>query len=348
MEQELNRPNIVWVDNARAISCILVIVTHILGPWIYQLQQVGEVNRFLLLSFFTISKLCTPTFLMISGSLLIHKDYSNLSSHKKRTRRLFSTFILWSGIYLIFYTLLNIARGEHYTLSSYTNFLKESALHGTAYHLWFMYLIIGIYLFMPILSKICKKISVQQFILFFLLWVITLVYTQFYELNTIAEIISSTIGYIGYLLIGYIINKYNINEKIRIRYASIIFIIGIISTLIIAYIQYNYTHNVPAKTFHRLNFNIAFVSIGFFMMIKSFMYKHQLLQNISKNSFGIYYIHLFSIMLLNKIWQITYSKFILINLGLFAIITFLLSYILINILEHIKNKSVYFKNIMIA
>lgn len=72
-------------------------------------------------------------------------------------------------MYLVFYTFLNIYRGVHYTVNSYTYFLKESIIHGTAYNLWFMYLIIGIYLFMPVLSILYKKISRNQLIIFFII-----------------------------------------------------------------------------------------------------------------------------------------------------------------------------------
>lgn len=348
MEQVNNRSDIVWIDNARAISCILVIVTHVLGPWIYQLQQLDNINQFFLLFFFTISKLCTPTFLMISGSLLIQKEYKDLNPHKKRTKRLVNTFMIWSLVYLIFYTLLNVSRGSHYTASTYFYFVKDSMLYGSAYHLWFMYLIIGLYLFMPAISKIVKRISTFQFILFFILWTVSLIYIQYSELNSLLHLLLSTIGYIGYLLIGYIINKYKINERIRIRYASIIFIIGIITTLYLAYSQLNFTKNIQANTFHRLNLNIAFVSIGFFMMIKSFMFKHPLFIKISKNSFGIYYIHLFAIMFLNKLWVIQSSKYILISLVLFSLITFLLSYVLIENIEKLKSKIPFIKNLEIA
>lgn len=347
MDTEKSRLNIVWIDNARAISCILVIVTHILAPWVYQLDHFGEVNRFFIITFFTISKLCTPTFLMISGALLIQKDYSNLTQHKKRVKRLFSSFMLWSTLYLIFYTFLNIYRGEHYTLNSYTFFLKESVLHGTAYHLWFMYLIIGIYLFMPLLSILCKKISRNQLIIFFVIWGITLITNLFVEFNSIGDFVSSTIGYLGYLFVGNLINKNKLNEKIRIRYASIIFLIGVVSTLYLAYHQFSETHAVSAKTFHRLNINIAFVAIGFFMMIKSFMYKHEFIKSISKHSLGIYYIHLFLIMIMNKIWMINDSDFMLIKLALFSTITLLICYVLIKYIEQIISKSKLFGRLII-
>lgn len=348
MEQVNNRSDIVWIDNARAISCILVIVTHVLGPWIYQLQQLDNINQFFLLFFFTISKLCTPTFLMISGSLLIQKEYKDLAPHKKRTRRLVNTFMVWSLVYLIFYTFLNVSRGTQYTASTYINYVKDSMFYGSAYHLWFMYLIIGIYLFMPVISKVVKRISTLQFILFFIIWTASLIYTQFYELNLMLNILTSTIGYIGYLLVGYIINKYDINEQIRIRYASIIFFLGIFSTLYLAYSQLNLTNSIHAYTFHRLNIDIALVSIGFFMMIKSFRYKHPILIRISKNSFGIYYIHLFSIMFLNKLWVIYSSHYVLISLIIFSIATLLLSFVIIINIEKLKSKIPYIKNLEIA
>lgn len=333
------REEIVWIDNARAISCVLVIITHILAPWVYQLDHFGEVNRFFIITFFTISKLCTPTFLMISGALLIQKDYSDLTQHKKRVKRLFSSFMLWSLIYLIFYTILNIARGENYTIKSYSIFLKDSVLHGTAYHLWFMYLIIGIYLFMPFLSILCKKISRNQLIIFFIIWGITLTTNLFIEFNSLGDIISSTIGYLGYLFVGNLINKNKFNEKIRIRYSSIIFTVGVISTLYFAYTQFSETHTVSTRTFHRLNINIAFVAIGFFMMIKSFMYKNAIIRSISKHSLGIYYIHLFLIMFMNKVWMINDSEFMLIKLAIFSVITLLICNLLIKFIEQIISKS---------
>ncbi len=347
METENSRSNIVWIDNARAISSILVIATHMLGPWVYQINQFGNVNRFFILTFFTISKLCTPTFLMISGALLIQKDYSDLTQHKRRVKRLFSSFVLWSLLYLIFYTFLNIYKGEHYTLKSYALFLKESALQGSAYHLWFMYLIIGIYLSMPLLSILCKKISKNQLIIFFVIWGITLITNLFVEFNSIGDFISSCIGYLGYLFVGSLINKNKLNEKIRIRYASIIFLVGVVSTLYLAYHQFSETQAVSAKTFHRLNVNIAFVTIGFFMMIKSYMYKNEFIKSISKHSLGIYYIHLFLIMIVNKIWILNVSDFILFKLVISSVIILLTSYVLIKYIEKKTSNSKWFNQLII-
>ena len=348
MSNEDSRSNIIWIDNARAISCILVIVTHILGPWVYQLDHFGEINRFFIITFFTISKLCTPTFLMISGSLLIQKDYSDLTKHKLRIKRLFSSFMLWSLVYIVFYTFLNISRGKHYTIDTYSSFLKDSALHGAAYHLWFMYLIIGIYLCMPYLSILCKRVTKLQLIVFFSIWGISLIVNLLMDYNSNMEFISNGIGYLGYLFIGNLITKYNINGKIRIRYASIIFIFGVITTLALAYYQLSNSHTISSKTFHRLNINIAFVAIGFFMMIKSFMYENQLIKSISKHSLGIYYIHLFLIMLLNKIWLIQYSELMLIKLIIFSAITLIMCYLIIKYMEQMLSKIRIFRGLIIT
>ena len=201
---------------------------------------------------------------------------------------------------------------------------------------------------MPYLSILCKRVTKLQLIIFFSIWGISLIVNLLMDYNSNMEFISNGIGYLGYLFIGNLITKYNINGKIRIRYASIIFIFGVITTLALAYHQLSNSHTISSKTFHRLNINIAFVAIGFFMMIKSFMYENQLIKSISKHSLGIYYIHLFLIMLLNKIWLIQYSELMLIKLIIFSAITLIMCYLIIKYMEQMLSKIRIFRGLIIT
>ena len=107
--------------------------------------------------------------MMISGYLLLpmKTDYSTFL--KKRFTRISFPFIA----FCIFYDIYFYIRGKQDSVNSLWNipfiFINYGIYIG---HLWFMYMIMGVYLYIPIISPWIEKAKKQHFYYYFIIWLI--------------------------------------------------------------------------------------------------------------------------------------------------------------------------------
>lgn len=103
----------------------------------------------------SISRWGVPILVMISGSLFLSRDISLERLYKKNILKLVIVFIIWS---LCYSSIFNII--VSYSLK---NFI--SAFIKGHYHLWFLYMIIGLYMITPFLRKIIEDERMTRYFL---------------------------------------------------------------------------------------------------------------------------------------------------------------------------------------
>jgi surface polysaccharide O-acyltransferase-like enzyme len=90
---------------------------------------------------------CVPVFVMITGALLLPQTITLKSFLQKRVKRIFIPFLFWSVVY-IYFTLDDYS--NDLTLFFVLKTVTAKLLYGASDHLWYIYMIIGLYLFVPI------------------------------------------------------------------------------------------------------------------------------------------------------------------------------------------------------
>ncbi|MDA3053844.1 MULTISPECIES: acyltransferase [unclassified Campylobacter] len=292
---------------------------------------------------------CVPVFVMVSGIFLLDfRRYSESVSEnlgrilKKNIFRLSITLIVWSIFYLYFDMFLN---GKFDTNPfRLTDFLFKS----TKYHLWFLYMIIGLYFLAPFLQVLVRNLSKKDFELLLIVLAIFCcgydfinVFLKFFLNKTLyfRSNVPEFSGYLIYFLAGFYFANFEISKRTR----TIFYILAFISLVItIGFNSYFATHTTKGKEFiftYRL-INVMFVSFGVFIFFKNLFANFQnngkfakLITKLSALSFGIYLIHaairdIFIIKL--QITNITLNPIIMIPLLSIAIfaISALLAFIL--------------------
>ncbi|MBD2751567.1 acyltransferase [Spirosoma validum] len=180
----MHREHIAWVDLLRIIACFLVIVSHSCDPFVGQFDN----NRHeFLTGAFTGSfvRPCVPLFVMISGVLLLPVQMDMATFYTRRAKRLIIPFIFWSMVLPILYFLYvnsgvkiispNIIAADHTlekTLQKLYTFLFNFNYDTTA--LWYVYMLIGLYLFMPIISAWLKQASRRDIQWFLGIWIVSM------------------------------------------------------------------------------------------------------------------------------------------------------------------------------
>ena len=284
-----------------------------------------------------ISRFGVPNFFMISGALFLNRDISYKKMFNKYIKKLVINLVVWS----FFYSVINNNISELRIKKIIINFFFGPR------HLWFLFVIIGLYMIVPFLREISKRDDLLQYFLI-LSFIFTFVIPNInYFISCYSIIISQIIeslnknfnmnfikGYVFYYMFGYYLNNItnmNIYKKIFIYLCGLI---GFYFTVIILY--RNSVLNKKKKDiilFRALNLNILAYSTSVFIAAKMYFNSFNskiryYLQKLSKYSFGIYLVHPFIIKNVYKYHYYFTFKNILYRIPFISLLVFILSLIL--------------------
>ena len=136
---------IYWIDNLRAIACLMVIVIHtttwyLTGPMAIKGHWWDIANLFN-----SASRICVPLFFMISGYLF----FGERSAQPRHFLRIVLCLLFYSAVALAYITLMTPIN----ELQSIKHLLQKPVF----YHLWFFFAIFVIYLLSPLIQV--KQVS---------------------------------------------------------------------------------------------------------------------------------------------------------------------------------------------
>lgn len=153
-----NEARIEYLDALRTVACFAVVMLHVTALNTYNVEfQSPEWNIFMFYE--SIVNWAVPVFVMISGAAMLSREYSYKRIQTK-VLRLVCLFFLWSALYLLF----DIAV---YGVSSYAeNSLWLQVLLQGHYHMWYLIMLAGLYLVIPILKAIIYKPQIQKAFIF--------------------------------------------------------------------------------------------------------------------------------------------------------------------------------------
>lgn len=192
--------HLAWVDLLRIAACFLVVFSHCCDPFVARFDEDPE-------SFFTgvclgsLVRPCVPLFVMMTGVLLLPVRERMGAFYRKRLGRLLPPLVGWSLLLpLLFFAYLACIApdtqnpaiaGDHSwagTLVKLRTFLFNFNFDTTP--LWYLYMLAGLYLAMPLLSDWLRHADRREMRLFLRVWGLTL-------LLPYAGMIAPVLGYAG-------------------------------------------------------------------------------------------------------------------------------------------------------
>ena len=145
---------LVWLDWMRVAACFMVMVVHCTEP--FYLGGEGSLiltqgDAFWASLFDSFVRSCVPLFIIASSYLQLPSRYTAGEFFRRRTVRILVPFIVWTLVYACLW-------GEPIDnlKSLLLNFNYASG------HLWFVYMLVGVYLLIPLLSPWAEKVSKRE------------------------------------------------------------------------------------------------------------------------------------------------------------------------------------------
>lgn len=205
-------------DILRILAAFSVVMLHSAAQFWYGLD-VKSSEWIIANSYDSVVRFGVPVFVMLSGAIFLDGEYQlNIKRlYRHNILRLMILYIVWSCAY----GLLDCTRFDIHALQI-QDVMKE-ILSGR-YHLWYLPMIVGIYMLLPVLRswiKSAEKKNLEYFlILFFVLQIGRLTIralTKRDEINFILNLadVDMVCGYIGYFVWGYYLVHVGITAKIR-------------------------------------------------------------------------------------------------------------------------------------
>jgi surface polysaccharide O-acyltransferase-like enzyme len=192
-----------WIDNLKVVSLFAVVILHTASPLLMDFKQAG-ISYWMIGDFYNaLVRFGVPIFVMITGALLLHREYDVVDFLKRRLLRLLWPFLLWSLIYIA-YTWYD--EEIVYSNNVWTNIrmVLHQLKYGSYYHMWYVYMLVGLYLFIPVISKFVRNAAEKEIRYFLMVWFVVMVFSQPY-LSRFQPLIDVHyfIGYAGYLVLGH-------------------------------------------------------------------------------------------------------------------------------------------------
>ncbi len=330
-----------WIDTLRVLATIGVIILHVSS---FQLMEYNatSLNLWWIGNIFNGTfRFSMPIFFMISGALLLSKDYTLQQFLKKRFIRIIPPFLFWSSIYILYTISIKIYHGESLHLVDISKIILRKLLFGAQYHLWFIYILIGCYLFIPIVRKWIKTANQKEILFFLSIWIFTIVfnYNVFSGYKPAIDLRYFS-GAFGYLILGYFLSI-NKNLLLNKRWVALSFVfVGSLITILGTYFTSSHSQTFVDSFYVYLTPHIMLYSIGVFLLIKNIRIKNMFVLNaihfISKHSFGIYLIHVLILKLLTVVGihgKITHP---IVSIPLVTIVCLILAMLIISTMKKIK------------
>lgn len=149
----------------RVAACFMVILVHSTEPFYLGGDGsliLNQADAFWSSFFDSFVRACVPLFVVASSYLQFPLHYSAGEFFRRRTVRVLIPFVVWLLVYAFVW-------GE--PASNLKSLLLN--FNYSAGHLWFVYMLIGVYLLMPLLSPWAEKVGKKELQVYLGIWLFT-------------------------------------------------------------------------------------------------------------------------------------------------------------------------------
>ena len=162
---EAPRERAVWVDWMRVAACFMVMLVHSVEPFYLGgegAQILTRADAFWAAIFDSFARACVPLFIVASSFLQFPLHYPTREFFRRRAVRILIPFAVWTAVYALVW-------GE--PAANFKGLLLN--FNYAAGHLWFVYMLAGLYLIMPLLSPWAERVGRRELRFYLGIWLLT-------------------------------------------------------------------------------------------------------------------------------------------------------------------------------
>lgn len=320
----------IWLDVVRTAAMLMVIGVHCIDPF-YISPTLGSLPeyKFWAAVYGSFLRPSVPLFVMMTGLLLLPVREPSLGVfYRKRIYRVLFPFLIWSVLYNIFPYLTGVFGLPKEIIGTFFCYVQgnESQALGDALkdiamipfnfsfkenHMWYIYLLIGLYLYMPFFSAWIEKADAKMKRTYLLIWGVSLflpylsAYVSHYLYGEATwnefGLFYYFAGFSGYLLLGHCLKqgvKWSLGKTVLC--SVILFAAGYWVT----YTGFSAAAANPASTesdmelfFTFCSPNVVMMTVAVFLLLQRVQVRNErlirALAGVTKYGFGIYIVHYF-------------------------------------------------------
>jgi len=297
------RANFTWVDLARVVAVFQVVLVHLSFPIFFKGDATA--SAWASANFYdSISRTGVPLFFMLSGALLLGKKEPLGVFFRKRFVKVGIPTLFWSAAYLL-WAVEAYRNGSMPAERIALSMLKAIYVGDVEIHLWFLYILAGIYLAVPILRLYVSAASRREVSYFLVLWVIGTALVELAKRVTGFETaleIPVVSGHVGYFVLGYWLVDFRLSARGR-WLVGLGFFAAVAGTYFGTALLSATSEYVDAFFYSYFSIPTIIASGCAFLLLKDFGERLKgkaaaALRTISAASFGIYLMHILVIDLL--------------------------------------------------
>lgn len=341
---------ILYPDILRTLAVFAVIMIHICSYGFCN-YEVSSYDWQIVNIYECLIHWAVPIFVMISGNFFLNpqKEITLSKLFRKNIFRLVVAIFFWGFLYQIANVAKRITMENTSPSTALLDATKELILGPAWYHLWFLYMIIGLYMLTPFIRFFTNNAEKKHYQYLFVLFisfgsVLPLVQNIILYADSNFKIYFSLkeyFGYICYFIFGHFFSKYDLSQKQK----TIIYVTAIVSIFLqcIGTTLISYKSGQGNVMFYD-NFapNIIFQTIAIFLFVKEIGTKFtfsnktsQIIGILGKYSFGMYLVHDFFNGIFYRIGFSTMDLPTIFSIPFRTFLTFILSFLVVCVLAKI-------------
>ncbi len=278
----------------RVIACMAIVMLHTVnGARVYHMDTISAGKSLAAYTVCSVLMWAVPCFLMVSGALLLDpkREITWSKIFGKYIRRVLVALIIFTAIFTF------IRHDPQSGTSLISEFLNGLAFNHCMAYLWYLYLMIAIYLLLPMLRKVTFALSETGLWILSGAFIIIAIVLQMHlmgplegpaAINGIAASLQLLIGCVSYVFIGRLI----FIERPDARICAALLVISTVALAIATY-KAGQTTDDPSFISVYCSPLVVIQSVSIYSLMLGIKAEAgEVIGSMDKCSFGIYLIHM--------------------------------------------------------
>ena len=335
------KERIIAFDVLRVLAAYGVILYHAPGGKLW-FEGFPSIGWNITCTYFSLVRWCVPTFVMISGALFLDssKQLNIRRLYSKNVARIIYAYLFWSLAFVILNPELRTCVKD----------VLISVFRGPLY-LWFLKMLFGLYVIIPLLREIVRDKKVEEYFLIFSFITVNVIP---FALDVVGRIsgpvmellndslvetnLDRVIRFSGYFVLGHYLQ----NRTFSDRQSHIIYLLAAISFLCVVTGTYTYSHAINDPDVFILDMTTPFnffETVAVFVFAKRHFIKYspsvtRWILDLSACSFGIYLVHPIVLDGLRPYFEFDpNSLWTLFGIPFFTLVIFVIAYLIIKVMK---------------